>query len=103
MGLLNTCEEMAKYFPCDIEREKKQCEENEGPDQPAFDVEWKPDGMCLIKREKSFSCEGHHPKTQRVCPCGPVGVHPPAPKKWWLTSSIDKDTAEDEEDAEEDA
>jgi hypothetical protein len=50
-----------------------------------------------------FSCEGSHPKTTRLCVCGAVGERPPTPKKWWLTTDLDKDISDKEDEEEEPA
>ncbi len=60
---LNSCRSLKKYFQCD------SCGGNIGHDQPAIDLEEK---KCLYNtgsRQYMTTCEGSHPKTQRLCAC----------------------------------
>jgi hypothetical protein len=60
---LNTCRNLKKFFDCN------ECGGNIGHDQPALDVEEK---KCLFNtgsRQYMTTCEGSHPKTQRLCAC----------------------------------
>mmetsp|Transcript_57301 Transcript_57301/g.124536 ORF Transcript_57301/g.124536 Transcript_57301/m.124536 type:complete len:336 (+) Transcript_57301:57-1064(+) len=62
MQHINNCQVIRSLFPC----AQSQCDENEGDDQPAFDMDA---GLCLIKRRAMFSCYGTHAKTRRFCAC----------------------------------
>jgi hypothetical protein len=60
---LNSCRMLKKYFQC------TECGGNIGHDQPALDTEEK---KCLFNtgsRQYMTTCEGLHPKTQRLCAC----------------------------------
>lgn len=59
---LNWCGSLMKAFGCE-----GGCVDNEGEDQPAYEVSTK---RCLIKRDTvQFSCEGSYATTRRLCYC----------------------------------
>lgn len=67
LPLLSSCELLQSLFACE-----GGCEASEGPDQPAYvtaaDAPTK--GKCLYPYKPALStCDGHHPSTQRLCPC----------------------------------
>jgi len=69
-GELNNCKALQTHFKCST------CAGNVGYDQPALDVE---QNTCLFNTagmaQYQTTCEGSHPKTQRLCACveGEVG------------------------------
>ena len=69
LSLINNCGELKRHFPCDA------CDVNYGPDLPNY-VSSRSDGnykKCLMMRSgsDSFTCEGAHKHTRRLCACVP--------------------------------
>lgn len=64
LQLLNSFHVMKQYFPCNgtgFEVSK---------DMPNFVISGRNNiGMCLITEDLVFNCNGHNPKTQRLCLC----------------------------------
>ncbi|KAL1535318.1 hypothetical protein AAHA92_28113 [Salvia divinorum] len=69
LSLLNNCQVIKKYMSC-----KGACLSSVGADQPAEVVDDAPTylnpGACLYtERQSTFSCDGSHSHTRRLCPC----------------------------------
>ncbi|BBN11403.1 hypothetical protein MPTK1_5g11580 [Marchantia polymorpha subsp. ruderalis] len=67
---LNKCNVLKKYLNC-----KEACIGTTGTDQPSEVVKTAPrhmhPGSCMFSTQKvPFSCQGSHPYTRRLCPCG---------------------------------